>query len=213
MQDPSSVPTPLSSDALLSLYDNTPPHNVTEYRSVISALQYLSSTRPDISFVVNKLSQFMHKPSTHHWEAIKRVLRYLKGTPYYGVFISAHTPLSPHAYVDADWASDTDTRHSTNFAYVVFLGRNPISWSSTEQSTVARSSTRAEYRVIASATAELTWLRNLLRELQITPTQSHTVLCDNISATYVCVNPVLHSQMKHVVIDFNFFRDQILKDS
>ncbi|CAH9086016.1 unnamed protein product [Cuscuta europaea] len=208
MQDASPVPTPLSPDAPLSLSDGSSPHDATEYRSVIGALQYLSFTRPDISFVVNKLSQYMHRPTTRHWEAIKRVLRYLKGTPHFGIFISAHTPLTLHAYADADWAGDIDTRHSTS-AYVVFLGRNPISWSSKKQSTVARSSTEAEYRAIASASAELTWLRNLLHELRITLKQSPTIFCDNISATYVCVNPVLHSRMKHVAIDFHFVREQI----
>ncbi|CAH9110456.1 unnamed protein product [Cuscuta europaea] len=212
MQDASSVPTPISPNDHLSLKDGAAPYDPKEYRSVLGALQYLAFTRPDISFVVNKLAQFMHCPSTLHWQAVKRVLRYLKGTTHFGIYISAHTPLSLHAFADADWAGDTDTRHSTS-AYVIFIGRNPISWSSKKQTTVARSSTEAEYRAIAGATAELTWIRNLLKDLHISPPRAPTVYCDNLSATYVCANPVFHSRMKHVAIDFHFVREQVANGS
>ena len=80
-----------------------------------------------MSFAVNKLSQYMHRPSTNHWNAVKRVLRYLKGTSDFGLFLSSRNPLSLIAFADTDWASDVDTRTSTS-AYVVLLGTNPISW-------------------------------------------------------------------------------------
>ncbi|CAH9116104.1 unnamed protein product [Cuscuta europaea] len=129
MVDASPTPTQLSPNDVLTLHDGTPPHDATEYCSIVGALQYLSFTRPNINFIVNKLAQFMHCPSSGHWQAIKRVLRYLKGTPHFGIFLAADTPFSLHAFADADWAGDTYTRHSTS-AYVLFLGRNPISWSS-----------------------------------------------------------------------------------
>ncbi|KAK6151361.1 hypothetical protein DH2020_013996 [Rehmannia glutinosa] len=203
------VSTPLSPSDTLKLHDGSPSFDPTQYRQVLGSLQYLSLTRPDISFAVNKLAQFMHCPSVSHWAAVKRVLRYLKGTSHYGIFLSARSPLSLHAFADADWAGDLDTRHSTS-AYVVFLGSNPISWSSKKQTTVARSSTEAEYRAIASATAEVNWLNNLLHELLVSLVTPPTIYCDNVGATYLCSNPVFHSRMKHIALDFHFVRDQVL---
>ena len=95
-----------------------PIQNVTQYRMVVRSLQYLAFTRPDISFAVNKLSQFMHSPTDEYWQAAKRVLRYLAGTTTHGVFLRRQNNLSLHAFSDADWAGDVD---STN-AYVIYLG-------------------------------------------------------------------------------------------
>ena len=114
------------------------------------------------------------------------------------------------AYLDADWADDVDTRTSTS-AYVVFHGSNPISWSSKKQSTVARSSTEAEYQAVAADVAELDWIVNLFRKLHLPLHKTPTVLCDNVGATYLCKNPIFHSRMKHVAIDFYFVRDQVEK--
>lgn len=128
----------------LSLHSGIPLDNPKEYRMVIGSLQYLSYTRPDIVYSVNRLSHFMHRPTDIHWQAAKRILRYLAGTLSHGIFISKSSPLHLHAFSDADWAGDTDDFVSTN-AYVVYMGRTPIAWSSKKQSGVARSSTEAEY--------------------------------------------------------------------
>ncbi|KAL0277932.1 UNVERIFIED_CONTAM: Retrovirus-related Pol polyprotein from transposon RE2 [Sesamum radiatum] len=108
----------------------------------------------------------MHCPSTLHWCAVKRLLRYLVGTLDYGLLLRKNSPRTLHAFADADWAGDPNDRTSTS-AYVVFLGANPISWSSKKQKTVARSSTEAEYRAIASTAAEVNWIMNLLQELKV----------------------------------------------
>lgn len=101
--------------------DDTHLDNPTEYRATVGRLQYLSLTRPDISFTVNRLSQFMHKPTTTHWEAAKCVLRYLDGTVIHDIFFSASSPMKLHDYSDADWAGDKDDYSSTG-AYIVYLG-------------------------------------------------------------------------------------------
>lgn len=112
------------------------------------------------------------------------------------------------AYSDADWGGIADTRHSTS-AYVIFLGQNPISWSSNKQRTVARFFTEAEYRAVASDVAELNWLTNLLHELRVKLPRAPKIFVITLaSLTYVC-NPVFHSRMKHVAIDFHFVREQV----
>jgi len=126
----------------------------TLFRSTVGALQYLCITRPDISFCVNKLAQFMHNPTDLHWQAVKRLLRYLKQTVHYGLQFYRATSSSIQAYSDADWAGDRDDRRSTG-GYCIFLRKNLISCSCRKQHTVAQSSTKAEYKSLANTAAEL----------------------------------------------------------
>ncbi|KAF5461735.1 hypothetical protein F2P56_017810 [Juglans regia] len=123
------ISTPLSTSTSLKLVDGTTSVDSTEFRRVIGSLQYLSLTRPDISFAVNKLSQFMHKPTITHWTTIKRLLRYLKQTIFHVIQLQKDTTWHLTTYSDADWARNVDDRTSTS-AYISFLGHNPISWSS-----------------------------------------------------------------------------------
>lgn len=118
--------------------------------------------------------------------------------------------LNPFLYMvsDADWAGNPDDRCSTG-AYVIFIGSNPISWSSKKQKTVARSSTEAEYRAIASGAAELMWIRSLLQELDVSLSSTPVLYSDNIGATYLCANPVFHSRMKHIALDYHFVRELV----
>ena len=121
-----------------------------------------------------------------------------------------HTSLI--TYSDADWARNRDGYSSTS-AYIIFLGANPISWCSKKQRTVARSSTEAEYRAVAATAAELTWLTNLLFELAVSLPHPPRLLCDNLGATYLCANPVFHSRMKHIALDYHFVRDKVATGS
>ncbi|CAL8990669.1 unnamed protein product, partial [Prunus brigantina] len=138
MHEAKPVSTPAISGKRFSITDGDPLPDATEYRSVVGALQYLTLTRPDIAFAVNQVCQFMHRPTTVHWIAVKRILRYLNGTISHGLF---YRPSSLHliAYSDADYAGDPDDRRSTG-GYCIFLGNNLISWSSKKQRGVSRSS-------------------------------------------------------------------------
>ena len=104
-------------------------NNEKLYRNIIGALQYLTITRPEISYIVNKLSQFLHCPIDMHWKACKRVLRYLCGSIDHGLHIQPAFQFNLTSFLDADWASCVDDRWSTS-GFCVFLGLNFISWSS-----------------------------------------------------------------------------------
>ncbi|XP_013639313.1 PREDICTED: uncharacterized mitochondrial protein AtMg00810-like [Brassica oleracea var. oleracea] len=172
MLDAHPVSSPMTPTPKLSLKSGTPLINPSEYRMVLCSLQYLAFTRPDIAYVVNRLSQFMHKPTDIPWQAVKRILRYLAGTPAHGILIRANSPTTLHAYSDAYWAGDIDDYLSTT-AYVVYFGGNPISWSSKKQKDIP------------------------------------VIYCDNIGATHLAANPVFHSRMKHIALDFHFIRDNV----
>ncbi|WMV20154.1 hypothetical protein MTR67_013539 [Solanum verrucosum] len=150
----------------------------------------------------------MHHPSHTHWQAVKRLLQYLKSTIHHGLLFHHESNAALHVYTNADWVGDHDDRTSTS-AYVIYLGLTPISWSSKKQRTVARPLTEAEYRAVAHAVAETNWLTNLLKEFRISLDNVPTIYCDNIVTTYFCQNPVFHGRMKQIAIDFHFVKDQV----
>lgn len=208
MSNATPATTPMCSTTPLTLHSGTPLADPTEYRATVGSLQYMSLTRPDISYAVNKLSQYMHQPTTDHWTAVKRILRYLAGTSSHGLFFSRNNPPSLHAFTDADWAGDKDDYMSTG-AHIVYYGSHPIAWSSKKQSGVARSSTEAEYRSVANTTAEVIWIKSLLAELGISTSSPPAIYCDNKGATYLCANPMFHSRMKHLALDYHFVRNHV----
>lgn len=148
------TPTIVKSSTLsddLQLY-----HDAKIYRQIVGALQYLTIIRPDLSYTINKLCQHMHLPLNSHFHSLKRVLRYIQDTTNYGIIISP-THLQVMAYCDTNWAGDTLDRRSTT-GYCIFLGTVPILWAAKKLTSVARSSTEAEYRALASTIAEILWI-------------------------------------------------------
>nr|GEX19216.1 retrovirus-related Pol polyprotein from transposon TNT 1-94 [Tanacetum cinerariifolium] len=108
----------------------------------------------------------------------------------------------------SDWGGSMDNKRST-IAYILYLGSNVISWLSARQKSVLRSSTEAEYKAATNAAAETIWIQQLLKELGVTIQSPSVLHCDNMGATYLCVNPVFHSRMKHIALDYHFIREKV----
>jgi len=188
--------------------DGPPVQNPSDYRSLAGALQWLTFTRPDLAYAVQQVCLFMHDSREPHLAALKRILRYVRGTLHMGLLLQPSRSSDLTVYSDADWVSCPDTRRSTS-GYAVFLGDNLVSWSSKRQNTVSRSSAEAEYRAVANGVAEATWLRQLLLELHAPSLSASLVYCDNFSAVYMSSNPVQHQRTKHIEIDLHFVRERI----
>ena len=131
--------------------------NPSLYRQLVGSLVYLIVTRPDISYAVHQVSQYLSAPRSTHYAIVLRILRYLKGTLFHDIFYSAQSPLVLRAFSDADWVGDPTNRRST-IGYCFLLGSSLISWRSKKQTFVARSNTEAEYRALVDTTFELLWL-------------------------------------------------------
>jgi hypothetical protein len=164
MYDCKPCSTPVDTQAKLSEDDGPPVADATSYRSLTSALQYLTFSRPDIAYAVQKVCLHMHTPREPHLTALKRILRYLRSSLDYGLLLRPSPTSELVVYTDADWAGCPDTRRSTS-GYAVFLGANLVSRATKRQPVVSRSSAEAEYRAVANGVAEASWLCQLLHEL------------------------------------------------
>lgn len=164
--------------------------------------------RPDITYAVNRICQYMHSPTLRHWQAVKRILRYLNGTLDHCLNFQPTKVLSLLAYLDAGWISGKDDSRS-QYGFAIFHGNNLISWTSRKQKVVASSSTEAEYRALAYTSVELLWIKQLLRDLQVPLPQAPKLLFHNIDATFMCKNSIISSKSKHINLDFHFVWEQI----
>lgn len=170
-----------------------------------------STTRPDIAFAVNVVSRFQINPGQIHWNAVKRIFRYLKGTAAYGI---EYSPVTNHGcdligFSDADFANDVDTRKSTS-GYVFKLSNGPVTWCSQKQSAVSTSTTEAEYIAASTAVKEILWLRQLLQDIDESEICEEGVklFIDNQSAIKLIKNPVFHKRTKHIDVRYHFIREK-----
>ncbi|RVW98117.1 Retrovirus-related Pol polyprotein from transposon TNT 1-94 [Vitis vinifera] len=204
-----TVDTPVELNAHLTPLGGKLLSNPSLYRRLVGSLVYLTVTRPDISYAIHQVSQYLSAPRSTHYAAVLRILRYLKGTIFHGLFYSAQSPLVLRAFSDADWAGDPTDRRSTT-GYCFLLGSSLISWRSKKQTFVARSSTEAEYRALADTTSELLWLRWLLKDLGVSTSSATPLYYDNQSAIHIAHNDVFHERTKHIEIDCHFIRYHLL---
>ncbi|RVW55533.1 Retrovirus-related Pol polyprotein from transposon RE2 [Vitis vinifera] len=188
MLDCKPVDTPMDPNVKLVPGQGEPLGDPGRYRRLVGKLNYLTITRPDISFPVSVVSQFLQSPCDSHWDAVIRILRYIKSTPGQGVLYQNRGHTQVVGYTDADWAGSPTDRRSTS---------------------VARSSAEAEYRAMALATCELIWLRHLLQELRFGKDEQMKLICDNQAALHIASNPVFHERTKHIEVDCHFIREKI----
>ncbi|KXJ62343.1 hypothetical protein RP20_CCG020162 [Aedes albopictus] len=177
------------------------------YKEAVGCLQYIAqATRPDISFAVNAVSQFSSNPGRKHWEAVKRILRYLKGTINNRLLFNKRGNGEIIGYTDADWGGDVDSRRSTT-GYVFMFQGGAISWNVKRQPTVALSSCEAEYMALSRTIQEALWWRNMLK--QIFGETQIKIFCDNQSAISIAKNGSYNPRTKHVDIRYHFVHDAI----
>ncbi|KAL8118202.1 hypothetical protein AgCh_015925 [Apium graveolens] len=206
----SSKPLSIPLDQNTKLYDNVNSgalvKNSSLYRSLVGKL-YLTFTRPDISFSVHLLSQFMHAPREKYLDALFRVLRYLKCTAGMSLFFPVDTPLQLRGFCDSDWGDCTISgRFVTGFC--LLLGSSLISWQAKKQTVTSQSTAGAEYHALASITTEIMWLKYLLADLLISFTYVVEVFCDNQATIDIANNPVQHARTKHIELDCHFIREK-----
>lgn len=183
--------------------------NKVPYAEAIGSLMYLmTGSRPDISFCISLLSRYMSNPGPAHWEAVKWLFRYIKGTNHLSLcYRKTDDSIKVEGYVDASYASDYDNRKSTS-AYYIFVAGNCVSWKSQLQPIVSLSSTEAEFIAATEAIKELIWVRGLLSEIKISD-ESAVLKIDSQSAIYLCKDPMLHERSKHIDVRYYFIRDII----
>jgi len=220
MADCKTIDTP--EDPTNRLYSQGFEHNpnssgVTDepYAEAVGGLIYLMiCTRIDIAHAVGTASCFISSPKRDHWTAVKRILRYLKGTPDGGITFGTNPNSTLTGYSDSDFANDRDKRKSVT-GYVYLLNGGAICWSSKRQSTVARSTTEAEYMALGAAAAEAMWIKQFLSEMGITPETTNLhgkpieVFGDNQGSIRLAENPVYHARTKHIDIQHHYVRELI----
>ncbi|MGH9652091.1 MAG: reverse transcriptase domain-containing protein [Bryobacteraceae bacterium] len=186
---------------------------IRKYQALIGGLLYLvTGTRPDLAFAVQKLAQYASKPNESCWDAVKRVLRYVRGTTDFGITYTGsggqHQPAPLSGYCDADWAEDRRDRRSVS-GYVFKLVGGAISWKSQKQRTVALSSTEAEYMATTQAVKEAMWWRALLEGVGYDVSDPTEIRSDNQGSIALARNPVHHQRTKHIDVQYHFNRQAV----
>ncbi|KAL2642786.1 hypothetical protein R1flu_010373 [Riccia fluitans] len=218
MFDAKLVDTPLVNHFKHQLSTTFCPLDATEkglmskvpYESAIGSLMYfMVYTRPDIAYALGKVSKYMMNPGKVHWEAVKWILQYIKGTMGYGLLFDAHSYQARTlvGYVDSDYAQDLDTRQST-MGYVMTLGRGCIMRRSVLQKCETLSSTEAEYVAITKAAKEAIWLGRLSSEMGL-PQGCVNLYCDNQSILYLVVNQIMSSKIKHIDVRYHVIKQVV----
>ncbi|PLW16428.1 hypothetical protein PCANC_18978 [Puccinia coronata f. sp. avenae] len=200
-----SVSTPTDANfRLLVPRKSEEPESSGLYNQLVGSLLWAAQcTRPDISFAVSKLLQFLRDPLDAHWTAALRVLNYLVSTKHLRLRLGG--TLTCAGYSDSDWAEDRLDRRSTS-AYTFRIGEGSISWKSRKQATVSLSSTKAEYKAMSDSCKEGVWLRNILSELCLRPKAALPLHVDNEGAEALAKNPEHHTQTKHINARYHFIR-------
>eukprot|EP00268_Persea_americana_P015414 TRINITY_DN17101_c0_g1_i5.p1 TRINITY_DN17101_c0_g1~~TRINITY_DN17101_c0_g1_i5.p1 ORF type:complete len:525 (+),score=94.13 TRINITY_DN17101_c0_g1_i5:1509-3083(+) len=211
MEESKAMTTPMEPFLRLTKDEGKPLEDATLFRQLVGSLFFLTITRPDITFSVGVVSQFMEKPCEGHLITAKRILHYDNGTLNFGLLYKQHVSFSLSGFVDADWAGDVNDRRSTT-GYCFNTGSAAVSWCSKKQTTVALSSCEAEYMAATMATQECIWLKRLIQDLVSVFNLPVPIYCDNESAIKLAGNPVFHARTKHIETHYHFVREKVLTE-
>ena len=207
MFDCNPVKYPMEPNTQLVKDDHGKSVNLTEFKSIVGGLRYLVHTRPNIAYSVGIVSRFMERPTTLHLNAVKRILRYIKGTMDYGlVYSKGSGNYLLSGYSDSDLAGNVEDRRSTG-GVVFYLNESLITWVSQKQRCVALSSCEAEFMAATAAACQGVWLQNLLRQITDMEHDPVVIYIDNKSAIDLAKNPVFHGRSKHIDIRYHFIRE------
>ncbi|KAJ9536108.1 LOW QUALITY PROTEIN: hypothetical protein OSB04_un000718 [Centaurea solstitialis] len=182
--------------------------DLRNYRSMVGSLMYLTASRPDIMFATCVCARYQAKPKESHLAAVKRIFRYLKGTPYYGIWYPKGLGFELQAYTDADYGGCNMDRKS----HLQFLGNKLVSWASKKQQCVSTSTAESEYVAAASCCSQVLWMQSQLRDYGL-EYKKIPIYCDSKSAIAISANPVQHSKTKHIDIRYHFLKDNVEKEN
>ncbi|KAJ9548567.1 hypothetical protein OSB04_021110 [Centaurea solstitialis] len=206
---PKSASTPMSTSFQLDADTSGNPVDQKVYRAIIGSLLYLTASRPDIMFATCVCARFQCDPRESHLGAVKRILKYLKGTPNFGLWYPKDSGFELTAFTDSDHAGCKLNRKSTSGA-CQFLGDKLVSWSSRKQNCVSLSTAEAEYVAAACCCSQVLWMKIQLADYGYTMHRI-PIYCDSSSAIQIAANPVQHSRTKHIDIRYHFIKDHVEK--
>nr|GEV43200.1 retrovirus-related Pol polyprotein from transposon TNT 1-94 [Tanacetum cinerariifolium] len=208
IENSNTVATPMELGTKLSKFEGGELVDANLYQSLVGSLRYLTSTRPNLSYSVGVVSHFMENPKYAHLKALKRILRYVKGTKSLGLFYSSSKEYRLNGYSNSDWHGDVDDRKSTS-GYVFFMREITFTWALKKQPIVALSTCEAEYVAASWIVCHAIWLRNLLQELKNQQDGPTEIKVDNKSAIELARNSVHHERSKHIIVSFHFIKEHI----
>eukprot|EP00253_Pinus_taeda_P028193 PITA_28193 len=182
--------------------------DATKYIKHVGSLNYLTTTKPDISFAIETLSRFIKYPCEGHWSTAKKVLKYLTGTQDFGLKYTQVGDFSLIGYSNSNFDGDKEIGVSTS-GYAMSLGSGAISWRSCKQSVPTDSTIEVEYVAETEATKEIVWLRKILEDLQVKQVHSTPLTIENILAIKLAKNPKFHDRMKHINTKYHLIRHHV----
>ncbi|KAK1646725.1 hypothetical protein QYE76_064530 [Lolium multiflorum] len=181
------------------------------YASAVGSIMYaMLCTRPDIAHAVSLTSRYQSDPGMEHWTAVKNILKYLKRTKDMFLCYGGDQELVVTSYTDASWNTDPDDSKSQS-GYVFILNGAAVSWASSKQCTVAKSSTESEYIAASEASSEAVWMKRFIVELGVVPSalDPFVIYCDNMGAIANAQEPRSHKRLKHIKLRYHSIREYI----
>jgi hypothetical protein len=202
--------TPIATSIKLSKYDEGSYVDSTLYKRLVCILMYLTTTRPNIMFVVSFILRCMETQKSTHWQVGKRILRYVAGTTEFGIRYTSSLNFELIVYIDSDFAGSIDDKKRTS-RYVLCFGFGAVAWALKKQPIVTLSSTKAEFVAIFVVSCQAMWMRRVLNELLHDHNDVTRIVCDNKYAIALSKNHVFQKQSKHIDTRYHFIRELLTR--